>query len=448
MSRRPKSAARTAADAKKRGPRAPVSMSPAAVDAAPETDLRNEIAQALAQLEALEAEQTEFRATFDRAKAASGAELHTVQGALEQAERENRELAAALEAAKGSQTEADSLRDAHAAAVAEGATAREALAGLQARHAEAVRRIADLEQTLAETATRAQTDLQAETTRADDLALHAHGLAQALETMRREAELRFAELSARYEKARSELAQTDETLAHISRKLALADEDSARTREAAAQAGLRAEALAAEIVIRDEICAALRVESRDRQQQIKANEVARALVEERLRNAERRIAEADHAVALGDLRWQAWQGSAAGRLGRLLLRARRRWSALRDALTRTSANPLFDEAFYLASNPDVACSGRSPYRHYLDHGAREGRDPNPFFATRWYLKVNPDVAASGVNPLIHYYETGAAQLRDPHPDFSTRAWLDQHPDIAASGINPLEHFLRITRKQA
>lgn len=437
MSRRPKSAVRAGADAKKRVPgdsAKPVS------GAEPEgTDLRDEIAHALAQLKALETEQTEFRATFERAKAASGAERHALQSRIEQAEKENGELAAALEATYALHAEIATLRDAHEAAATEAAAAREALAGLQTRHTQAVQKITDLERELTITTAQAQADRLAAAKRTDDLALQAQDLARTLDSQQREAERRFDELSARHEDVSGKLA-------HAGERLTLAREELARASETAMQARARSDALAAEILARDELCAALRHESNERQFQIAVSKSARAMIEERLRIAERRIAEADHARAVSDLRWQAWQGSVAGRFGVLLSRAGRRWSAVKHMFTRTSPNPLFDEAFYLAGNPDVTISGTDPYRHYLNHGAREGRDPHPLFATAWYLKSNPDVAASGVNPLVHFYETGAAQSRDPHPDFSTRAWREAHPEAAASGVNPLEHVLRKKHK--
>jgi|GEM_PF-1659655 len=103
-------------------------------------------------------------------------------------------------------------------------------------------------------------------------------------------------------------------------------------------------------------------------------------------------------------------------------------------------NPLFDAAWYLARNPDVAGAGLSPLEHYCEWGANEGRDPSPLFSTNWYLAQNPDVAAAGVNPLAHYLEHGALEGRDPHPLFDTSWYLAQNPEVR--GLNPLEHYLR------
>ncbi len=103
---------------------------------------------------------------------------------------------------------------------------------------------------------------------------------------------------------------------------------------------------------------------------------------------------------------------------------------------------LFDQAWYLRQYPDVKTAGVAPLRHYLRHGAAEGRDPNPYFDSDWYLTKNPDVAAAGVNPLRHYASRGSVEGRDPSPRFSSKRYLALHPDIAAAKLNPLQHFLR------
>ncbi len=102
---------------------------------------------------------------------------------------------------------------------------------------------------------------------------------------------------------------------------------------------------------------------------------------------------------------------------------------------------LFDAAYYLDQNPDIAESGMNPLVHFLRFGAGEGRDPNPLFDTSYYLDQNPDVAESGMNPLVHYLWFGAGEGRDPNPFFDTSYYLEHNPDIAESGTNPLAHYL-------
>lgn len=95
---------------------------------------------------------------------------------------------------------------------------------------------------------------------------------------------------------------------------------------------------------------------------------------------------------------------------RLLPRLGRRWQvrALRDC-------GLFDAAWYLAQNPDVAAAGADPAMHYLLHGAADGRDPGPGFSTAHYLALYPDVKAAGINPLVHYLVAGWEERRSIHP---------------------------------
>ncbi|MCE4226781.1 hemagglutinin [Methylobacterium sp. C25] len=109
----------------------------------------------------------------------------------------------------------------------------------------------------------------------------------------------------------------------------------------------------------------------------------------------------------------------------------------------------FDAGSYLARYPDVAAAvpaGSDPatfaLQHYLTFGASEHRDPNAVFDTAYYLQQNPDVAASGINPLLHYETYGWHEGRNPSASFNTNAYLASHPDVAQSGIDPLEHYLQ------
>lgn len=85
---------------------------------------------------------------------------------------------------------------------------------------------------------------------------------------------------------------------------------------------------------------------------------------------------------------------------------------------------LFDTAFYLQRNPDVAADpgygnvkdpNYGPIQHYLDWGWKEGRDPSALFSTRWYLDTYKDVAAANVNPLVHFVRYGFNEGRSANP---------------------------------
>jgi hypothetical protein len=85
------------------------------------------------------------------------------------------------------------------------------------------------------------------------------------------------------------------------------------------------------------------------------------------------------------------------------------------ALALLERSSLFDRAWYLERNPDVAAASGNPLLHYLEFGWREKRDPGPGFSTKAYLRANPDVAAEGVNPLLHYLEHGRSEGREAKP---------------------------------
>lgn len=100
---------------------------------------------------------------------------------------------------------------------------------------------------------------------------------------------------------------------------------------------------------------------------------------------------------------------------RLLPRLRRP----RDIRTLRDSG-LFDAAWYLEHNPDVRAAGSDPVRHFLDHGAAEGRDPGPHFSTAHYLALYPDIRDGGHNPLLHYLTAGWDEGRSIRPGMPPR----------------------------
>jgi uncharacterized repeat protein (TIGR01451 family) len=105
------------------------------------------------------------------------------------------------------------------------------------------------------------------------------------------------------------------------------------------------------------------------------------------------------------------------------------------------SDPLFDAAYYLAHNPDVAAAGVDPYYHYLTFGWKEGRDPSAYFDTNYYLKQNPDVAAANCDPMLHYEQYGWKEGREPSLVFSDAQYLSTYPDVAAANCDALAHYM-------
>lgn len=64
------------------------------------------------------------------------------------------------------------------------------------------------------------------------------------------------------------------------------------------------------------------------------------------------------------------------------------------------------------------------------------------FDAAWYLQHNRDVAASGMDPLQHYVHFGAAEHRNPSGQFHTAAYLQDHPNLVNTSINPLVHYIK------
>ncbi len=116
----------------------------------------------------------------------------------------------------------------------------------------------------------------------------------------------------------------------------------------------------------------------------------------------------------------------------------------------------FDAAYYLRANPDVAAAGVDPWIHFINDGILEGRRPGPLplspedkalivksglFDAAYYLRKNADVAAAGLDPLTHFLERGAVEGRDPGPGFRTRWYRNIY--IRDENTNALLHYLRL-----
>jgi len=91
---------------------------------------------------------------------------------------------------------------------------------------------------------------------------------------------------------------------------------------------------------------------------------------------------------------------------RLLALASRYLDSSRVDAALVSRSGLFDQAWYLAENPDVAEAGLNPVVHYLRFGFREGREPGPDFDTAFYLSQAPEAKSGDLAPLLHYLTKG------------------------------------------
>ena len=135
----------------------------------------------------------------------------------------------------------------------------------------------------------------------------------------------------------------------------------------------------------------------------------------------------------------------------------------------TTPSPLaFDEASYLAANPDVAAavaagSFGSGFDHFIRYGVGEGRTTSsagrfpPVYNESAYLAANPDVAAAVVpggfrSGFEHFLKYGAAEGRNGGGEpltlyYDEAFYLANNPDVAnavnAGGFTSgFEHFIR------
>jgi hypothetical protein len=124
---------------------------------------------------------------------------------------------------------------------------------------------------------------------------------------------------------------------------------------------------------------------------------------------------------------------------------------------------LFNEAWYLLQNPDVAAAVKAGafshgYEHFLRNGAQEGRAAAPGTSgwdEQFYLAHNPDVAAAVKTGAVasgfeHFLTFGAQEGRSAKADglgWDETFYLEHNPDVAAAvkaggPASGLEHFLR------
>ena len=90
--------------------------------------------------------------------------------------------------------------------------------------------------------------------------------------------------------------------------------------------------------------------------------------------------------------------------------------AMRKGSERALRQGVFDAEFYLAKYADVREAGIDPLRHYVEHGAAEGRKPHRLFEPEFYLRQRPEARAPNVDPLIDFL-SGGGRVANPHPLF-------------------------------
>jgi glycosyltransferase involved in cell wall biosynthesis len=103
------------------------------------------------------------------------------------------------------------------------------------------------------------------------------------------------------------------------------------------------------------------------------------------------------------------------------------------------AAPLFDTAFYLEDNPDVAATGIDPVYHYFRWGMAEGRSPVRLFDPAFYLSQVGGLHHP-VDPLVHYVTEGWRAGLAPHSRFDRERFDAEHPDWEDGPLSPIEQI--------
>ena len=123
----------------------------------------------------------------------------------------------------------------------------------------------------------------------------------------------------------------------------------------------------------------------------------------------------------------------------------------------SAAWSMFDHEWYRRAYPEAlaALDDDSPaaiLRHYMDHGRQLGYSPNIFFDEAWYLATNPDVVADiqageYASGYEHYFAIGYLN-RSPHWLYDDGVYAAYSPDLTdqvlmANGcFNRYDHYLK------
>ena len=93
----------------------------------------------------------------------------------------------------------------------------------------------------------------------------------------------------------------------------------------------------------------------------------------------------------------------------------------------------YRETYELA--PGISCLG-----HFLARRFSGQVNPVPVFDAAWYLDQNRDVAEGGADPFEHFMIFGVPEERDPSPEFDLKFYLGRYKKYL-HGQNPLLHYL-------
>ena len=102
---------------------------------------------------------------------------------------------------------------------------------------------------------------------------------------------------------------------------------------------------------------------------------------------------------------------------------------------------IFDESYYLESNPDVKAAGVKARTHYIKFGWKEGRNPSIYFDSKFYISQFTNGYNEKIDPLSHYFLKGWKDNLNPNPKFNTKYYLNRYQDVKLKKLEPLQHYV-------
>lgn len=96
---------------------------------------------------------------------------------------------------------------------------------------------------------------------------------------------------------------------------------------------------------------------------------------------------------------------------------------------------IFDEAFYLANNRDLANAGVIAFDHFINSGAVEGRDPSPEFESDYYAETYPEFSTFSRSPIEHYLRIGQRQGNVAKGPPRYQRWVDTFDTLSQQDLD-------------
>ncbi len=118
---------------------------------------------------------------------------------------------------------------------------------------------------------------------------------------------------------------------------------------------------------------------------------------------------------------------------------------LHGSAERRSPHPVFDQIWYLDRYPEALLSDESALGYFVREGRARGDRPNRYFDADWYAATYALEIGGRLAPLEHYLAIGLQRDYRPSLEFDPAYYLDVNPDVRAAGIPAFAHFMQFGR---